>query len=216
MASKWLAVHLPRGTIGRPRESAAGSSSMRHWRRPMSAPVAGRPRPGLSAGPTSEFSLFFRVKPGSAESLRAALRELQETPGYRPGDYGMAIATIHEARFVLFDDDTRLAFITSFDGPWDAYMEDFFTSGPTLALFDAIFGHVEGYEGLPDLAAVKTFVYGAQQTAAAYARNYGGTVKEIRKAQRVNDAFQRVLDHPEAAEALQHPALKPLLDEAAD
>jgi hypothetical protein len=25
-----------------------------------------------------------------------------------------------------------------------------------------------------------------------------------------------VLDHPEAAEALQHPALKPLLEEAAD
>ena len=65
----------------------------------------------------------------------------------------MAIATIHEARFVLFDDDTRLAFITSFDGPWDAYMEDFFTSGPTLALFDVIFRHVEGYDGLPDLAA---------------------------------------------------------------
>jgi hypothetical protein len=49
----------------------------------------------------------------------------------------------------------RLAFITSFDGPWDAYMEDFFTSGPTLALFDVIFRHVEGYEGLPDLAAVR-------------------------------------------------------------
>jgi hypothetical protein len=28
----------------------------------------------------------------------------------------MAIATIHEARFVLFDDNTRLACITSFDG----------------------------------------------------------------------------------------------------
>ena len=172
--------------------------------------------PGLSAGPTSEFSLFFRVKPGAGESLRDALRALQETPGYRPGEYGIAIATIHEARFVLFDDDTRLAFMTSFDGPWDAYMEDFFTSGPTLALFDAIFKHVEGYDGLPDLAAVKAFVYGAQQTAAAYARNYGGTVKEIRKAQRVNAAFQQVLDHPQAAEALQHPALQPLLDEAAD
>ena len=56
---------------------------------------------------------------------------------------------------MLFDDDTRLAFITSFDGPWDAYMEDFFTSGPTLALFDVIFRHVEGYDGLPDLAAVQ-------------------------------------------------------------
>ena len=44
----------------------------------------------------------------------------------------MAIATIHEARFVLFDDDTRLLFATSFDGPWDAYMDDFFTSGRRL------------------------------------------------------------------------------------
>ena len=108
----------------------------------------------------------------------------------------MAIQTIHEARFVLFDDDTRLAFITSFDGPWDAYMEDFFTSGPTLALFDVIFRHVDGYDGLPDLAALKAFILGAEKTAAAYARNYGGTVKEIRKAQRVNAAFQQVLDHP--------------------
>jgi hypothetical protein len=182
----------------------------------MSETETGKVRPGHSVGSTSEFSLFFRVKAGEGENLRTALRDLQETPGYRPGDYGIAIATIHEARFVLFDDDTRLAFLTSFDGSWDAYMDDFFTSGPTLALFDAIFRHVEGYEGLPDLAAVRAFVLDAQVTAAAYARNYGGTVKEIRKALRVNDAFQRVLDDPEAGEALQHPALKPLLDEAAD
>jgi hypothetical protein len=90
------------------------------------------------------------------------------------------------------------------------------TRGPTLALFDAIFRHVEGYDGLPDLAAVRAFVLGAEQPAAAYARNYGGTVKEIRKAARVNAAFQRVLDHPQAAEALQHPAMQPLLDEASD
>jgi hypothetical protein len=32
----------------------------------------------------------------------------------------------------------------------------------------------------------------------------------------VNKAFQRVLDDPEAGEALQHRALKPLLDEAAE
>jgi len=173
-------------------------------------------RPGVSVGPTNEFSLFFRVTPGQSESLRKALRDLQDTEGYRPGDYGMAIATIHEARFVLFDDDTRLAFITSFDGPWDAYMTDFFSSGPTLGLFDVIFRHVEGYDGLPDMAALQGFILGAQQTAGAYARNYPGTVKEVRKAVRVNNAFQQVLDNPEAAEALQHPALKPLLDEASD
>src|SRR5215207_9925375 len=134
----------------------------------MATPATGTPHPGVSVGPTSEFSLFFDVKPGEGESLRAALRDLQETPGYRPGDYDVAIATIHEARFVLFDDDTRLAFMTSFDGPWDAYMDDFFTSGPTLALFDVIFRHVEGYDCLPDVAAVQAFVLSAQQTAAAY------------------------------------------------
>ena len=182
----------------------------------MSASETGTVRPGLTVGPTSEFSLFFHVKPGEGETLRTALRDLQESPGYRPGDYGMAVTTIHEARFVLFDSDTRLAFITSFDGAWDAYMEDFFTSGPTLSLFDLIFRHVEGYEGLPDLEALKAFILGAEETAGAYQRNYGGTVKEIRKALRVNDAFQQVLDNPEAGEALQHPALKPLLDEAAD
>src|SRR5207247_3940524 len=132
-----------------------------------------------------------------------ALGSLQDQPGYWPGDYNMAVATIHEARFVLFDEDTRLLFATSFDGTWDAYMDDFFTSGPTLELFDAVFTHVEGDEGLPDVAAVKAFVLSAQVTAAAYARNYDGTVKEIRKAQRVNEAFQQVLDDPDAGELRQ-------------
>ncbi len=182
----------------------------------MTGSSTGNTQPGLTVGPTSEFSLFFKVRDGHGPDLRRALLDLQNHPGYRPGEYGMAIATIQEARFVLFDDDTRLLFATSFDGPWDAYMDDFFTSGPTLQLFDAIFSHVEGYEGLPDREAVKNFVLGAQVTAAAYARNFGGTVKEIRKAQRVNRAFQEVLDDPGAGEALASPVLAPLLNEAAD
>jgi hypothetical protein len=180
----------------------------------MAESASGTSRPGVSVGSTSEFSLFFHVTPGHEDDLREALRALQSSPGYRPGDYELPIATIHEARFVLFDGDTRLLFATSFDGPWDAYMEDF--ASKPLQLFDAIFRHVEGYGGLPDLAAVKEFILSAQATAAAYSRNYGGTVKEIRKAERVNRAFQQVLDDPDAAEALQHPALKPLLEEAAD
>jgi hypothetical protein len=182
----------------------------------MSESAIGSARPGVTVGPTTEFSLFFRVRDGHGVDLRRALQDLQNHPGYRPGEYNMAITTIHEARFVMFDDDTRLLFATSFDGPWDAYMDDFFTSGPTLELFDAIFSHVEGYDGLPSVEAVKDFVRGAQVTAAAYARNYGGTVKEIRKAQRVNLAFQRVLDDPRAAAAIGNPVMEPLLDEAAD
>ncbi|MDH2413066.1 hypothetical protein [Nocardioides sp. CER19] len=180
----------------------------------MTTADQGTTRPGIRVGSVSEFTLFFRVIPGHADELRDALTALQNTPGYRPGDYEVAIASIHEARFALFDDDTRLLFATSFDGSWDAYMEDF-AAGP-LQLFDAIFRHTEGYAGLPDVAAVKEFILGAQVTAAAYARNYPGTVKELRKAERLRGAFDRVLDDPRAEEALSHPALKPLLDEAAD
>src|SRR3954470_16526604 len=170
--------------------------------------------PGIQVGPTSEFSLFFHVRPGHGEALRESLRALQNSPGYRPGDYDLPIGVIHEARFAPFANDTRLLFATSFDGSWDAYMLDF--ASKPLKLFDAIFRHVEGYDGLPDLEAVKNFIMSAQVTAGGYSRNYGGTVKEIRKAERVNKAFQQVLDDPDAAELLQAPALAPLLAEAAD
>ena len=53
----------------------------------------------------------------------------------------------------MFDDDTRLLFATSFDGTWDAYMEDF--ASKPLSLFDAVFRHVEGYDGAPDVATVE-------------------------------------------------------------
>jgi hypothetical protein len=42
------------------------------------ATASGVGRPGVRVGPTSEFSPFFRVKAGEGESLRAALRDLQE------------------------------------------------------------------------------------------------------------------------------------------
>ena len=93
------------------------------------------PRPGIKVGTASEFSLFFHVIPGHADVIREAIQGLQQSPGYRPGDYDLPISSIHEARFVLFDDETRLLFATSFDGAWDAYMDDFAMS--PLAGFDA-------------------------------------------------------------------------------
>ena len=127
----------------------------------------------------------------------------------------MAVATIHEARFVLFDDDTRLAFATSFDGPWDAYMEDFFTSGPTLELFDAVFQHVEGYEAFQTWRRCKEFIFSAQDGGCLRAelRRHGEGDSEGAACEQGVPAGARP---PGGREALQHSALKPLLDEAAD
>ena len=84
-------------------------------------------------------------------SLRAALRDLQDPPA--TGRVTTRWRSRRSTRRGSSSSTTTRGwlFVTSFDGPWDAYMEDFFTSGPTLALFDVIFQHVEGYEGLPTL-----------------------------------------------------------------
>lgn len=42
------------------------------------------------------------------------------------------------------------------------------------------------------------------------------THPQIRKAQKVNEAFQKVLDNPKAGEVLNNPVLKPLLDLASE
>ena len=35
------------------------------------------------------------------------------------------VGTLHDMRFVFIDNDTRMLFATSFDGDWDAYIDDF-------------------------------------------------------------------------------------------
>ena len=66
-------------------------------------------------------------------------------------------------------------------------------------------------------AGLKKFLTDHQVPAAGYynAMSYMTHV-EASKAKRVNEAFQQVLDTPGAAEALQNPAMKPLLELAAD
>ena len=77
----------------------------------------------------------------------------------------------------------------------------------------------------PDIAAqmkrsvpgLKAIVQSVRSPATGYFNNLREfTMPEIVKGQAVNAAFQRVLDDPAAEEALAHPALKPLLEQAAD
>jgi hypothetical protein len=64
---------------------------------------------------------------------------------------------------------------------------------------------------------LKQIVMSVQTPGTSYMDSLSDkTMSEIRKALQVNQAFQQVLDGPDAAEAPQHPALKPLLDLAAD
>ena len=174
---------------------------------------------GTSDGVVSELTAIFTVKPGHAEQLRAACERfigaLHSADPRKAQKIGL-----HDARLVLFDDDRRFLFATSFDTDWDPYIDD------AIAVF--------GIETWSDLvqhlveiplehfhtggsAVAKQFLQSAQAPAAGYANTLAGaTAREIRKGLRLEQAFQQVLDNPEAAQALQHPALRPLLEQAAD
>ena len=157
-------------------------------------------RPGIQVGPTSEFSLFFHVKPGHGEALRrgpACAAGLPWLPArrLRPADRGhprgpfRAVRRRHPA--ALRHQLRRL--LGRLHG------------GLRVQAAAAVRRHLPARRGLRGPArpggGQELHPVGAQVTAGGYARNYGGTVKEIRKAERVNKAFQQVLDDPEAAEA---------------
>ena len=66
---------------------------------------AGIARPGAKAGQTSEFTLISKLKPGAAERVRALLADGFTGERQKNTD---RIATVHDLRFVIFDDDTRI------------------------------------------------------------------------------------------------------------
>ncbi len=166
-------------------------------------------RPGLKSGVRTEFTIIGNVKPGHEQVLRETIKR-------RAADPRRVEAAKHEARVVLIDNDTRLLFCSSFDGTWDKYIDDFAVAdNPVAESFAEFWSHVEGYPGITD-PSVRDWLTAHQYEAIAYDSSYPEpTVKEICKALEVQHAFQQVLDNPAAEQALKHPALKPLLDQAA-
>ncbi|MFJ7496742.1 hypothetical protein ACIQZB_37405 [Streptomyces sp. NPDC097727] len=156
----------------------------------MTANTDKQSRPGMTFGRTNEFTLFFKVKPGHGKQIR----EVFERPGFeeRRKEMSARIGTLHDARWVLFDDDTRLMFATNFDGDWDAYIDDFAAQIPEI--FDTILEHTEDYPGIK-APNIKDHIVAHQATACSYFRTIpNATVKDLQKALRVQDAFQRLLD----------------------
>jgi hypothetical protein len=166
-------------------------------------------RPGLKVGSRTEFTVFGDVKPGHETALREILKRAMNDP--RTQKAVQAIGTLHESRWVLFDNDRRAMFCSSFDGTWDKYIDDFATTA-IAQNFEASFSHIEGFPGIHDPHVKDWFMAHAVEAANFVCAYPEPSVKEVLSALAVQKAFQQVLDSPEAEQALAHPALKPLLD----
>jgi hypothetical protein len=154
----------------------------------MSADVTSK-----TIGQVTELTFIAPLKPGGAAALRQVLGALQITP-QSPLE---KIGTVHFARWVIFDDDTRLLFTSNFDGSWEAYLRDF--SQKTPDGMDKIFGQCEGYPaaGCRDFDAFAAYVRKYQvQTDLFYAAYPDVSVKGVLEAVRVKkltDEFLRKL-----------------------
>jgi hypothetical protein len=181
-------------------------------------------RPGLHDGVIAEFMVMAPVKPGQAQALRETLQRIDNPDRDESRRAaGREIGTLHTARWVIFDNDTRFLFASEFDGSWDTYIDDFATTAIS-DVFSEVFQYAEGFPGIKD-PNIKDWFVSHQVPAASFVTAYPDlTVRQIWKIQRVNEAFQTVLDTPEFQEALKSPAnaalvampaFQQLLDEAA-
>jgi hypothetical protein len=195
---------------------------------------------GIRDGVVSELAAFFHVKPGHEEQARAAcarfadaLRAVPQLDTQKTG--------LRDSRHVLFGDG-GLLWATTFETDWDPYLDD----AMALIGVDLFIDWMVHTEEATELTAwlesaggpaalssssmeerkktvaqfgggLKRIIQSVQAPASGYFNALGGyTVPQVKKAERVEQAFQKVLDDPAAEQALEQPALKPLLDEAAD
>ena len=176
-------------------------------------------RKGLKSGIATEYTGFFKIKPGHAKQLVEEILASLTRRGNVRESY--ARIGVYDASYVVFDNDTRLLLKISFDTDFDTYFDDALTllaGGDKGQTGGRWFNNLEDLPGAFDSLTweqFKNWLVAQQTEAAIFANTSEGSVKQIQKALRVQKAFQQVLDDPKAAQALEHPALKPLLDEAA-
>jgi len=145
-------------------------------------------RIGARLGQRSELTMIVPLAPGGAKRLKAFLKML----GGNLSGGADKVGTLHDMRFVFFDNDTRMLFATSFDGDWDVYIDDFVTKIPDF--LDVIDSAWEGWPGIRSPQA-KDYLVKHQITADGwYVANPELTVAEITRLKRIGKAVDELLD----------------------
>ena len=150
-------------------------------------PIESAGRVGSRLGKVSELTIIVPLVPGGAQRLRALLKLVG-------GNLNQAdkVGTLHDMRFVFFDNDTRLLFATTYDGDWDAYIDDFATKIPDY--LDIIDDAWEGWPGIRSPQA-KDYLAKHQITAEGwYVASPDLTVAETWRLQRIGKALEEFLD----------------------
>jgi hypothetical protein len=151
-------------------------------------PMESAGRSGSRLGQVSELTIVVPLAPGGARRLRTFLQLLHGNlaRGVDP------IGTVHDMRFVFLDNDTRMLFATTYDGDWDAYIDDFATKIPDyLDIIDS------AWEGWPGIRSPEAKDYLAKYQVSAegwYVAHPDLTVDETRRLKHNGQALDEFLD----------------------
>lgn len=146
-------------------------------------------RPGTKAGQSNEFTIICKLKPGGAERMRKLLDGGFTGERQKNTD---RIATVHDLRFVIFDNDTRVIFASTFDGTWESYIDDFATIIPDE--IDLLFHECVGYPGIHS-PNIKDWIVSQQVSAVAFYSAYpDASVRDVWKALKTKKALDTLLD----------------------
>lgn len=142
---------------------------------------------GSTTGKISELTVLGTFKEGGADRLR----KIAQIIGSKYQAI-ISVGTIHDLRFVIIDNDTRLIFASTFDGTWDTYINDFATKIPEV--LDVIFDCLEGWPGIKD-PTVKEYIKSIQHTSIMwYASHPNLTVTDITRQNKIVAGINKVLD----------------------
>jgi hypothetical protein len=146
-------------------------------------------RPGLKMGQANEYFLMTPITPDGAARLRKILASGWTGDRQKNTD---RIGTVHDLRMVLFDNDTRVIFASTYDGDWDAYMDDFATIIPDE--LDYVFSDFAGYPGART-PGFKDWLSKNQVEAVGFYSAYpDASVKDVWKALKAKKALDDLLD----------------------
>jgi hypothetical protein len=146
---------------------------------------------------SGHFTFVAKVKPGRGKDIRALAAD-RDKMSWEDTDKLLRPLTLHYARWLLFDNDTRFIYYAVFDTPLDKYLDD----AATIFGQSKVPGFFVHLEGFPDDQAAmsdpelfrKFFAETGVDSFYQFEGYPAVTVEEIKKALKVRNAFSNMLD----------------------
>ena len=146
---------------------------------------------------TQHFTFIAKVKPGRGKDIRAKAEERKKI-SWEETDKLLRPLTIHYARWILFDNDTRFIYYASFDTDLDKYLDDaarIFSESGMAGFFPDLEGFPDDPASASDAEAYRKFLEANGVESFYQFEGYPGvSVEEIKKAVKVRNAFSNMLD----------------------